>query len=156
MRKASVRDVKAIHRLLKKHSDRGELLPRPLSELYDQVRDFAVLEEENGGPLIGVCALHVCWEDLAEIRSLAVEERYQGQGIGTALVAEALAEARRLGVQRVFTLTYRPDFFAGHGFQVVDKASMPQKIWADCIRCVKFPDCDEIAMLKILGQEESK
>ena len=76
--------------------------------------------------------------------------------MGTALVAEALAEARRIGVQRVFTLTYRPDFFTEHGFQIVDKASMPQKIWADCIKCVKFPDCDEIAMLKILGQEESK
>lgn len=152
IRKATVEDVKAIHRLLKKHADRGELLPRSLSDLYDDVRDFSVFEEKSNGPLIGVCALHVCWEDLAEIRSLAVDERHQGRGIGSALVAEALAETHNLGIKRVFTLTYRPDFFTRHGFHIVDKATLPQKIWAECVKCVKFPDCDEIAMLKFLGE----
>jgi len=156
IRKATVDDVKAIHRLLRKHADRGELLPRSLSDLYDNVRDFNLFEEERGGPLIGCCALHVCWEDLAEIRSLSVDERYQRQRIGSALVAEALAEARNLGIRRVFTLTYLPDFFARHGFHIVDKGSLPQKVWTECIKCVKFPDCDEIAMLKFLEQQESK
>ncbi len=153
IRKATVHDVKAIQHLLKKYADRGELLPRSLSDLYDDLRDFNVCEQESGGPIIGVCALHVCWEDLAEIRSLAVDERYQGQGIGSDLVAEALAETRNLGIRRVFTLTYQPDFFARHGFHIVDKASLPHKIWAECVKCVKFPDCDEIAMLKLLDTE---
>ena len=148
IRKATVRDVQAIHRLLKKHADRGELLPRALSDLYDDVRDFSVFEKERGGSIIGVCALHVCWEDLAEVRSLAVCRQYQGKGIGSRLVTAALAEAQDLGIRRVFTLTYRPDFFNKHGFKIVDKATLPQKIWAECIKCVKFPDCDEIAMLK--------
>ena len=150
IRKATVRDVKAIHSLLKKHADRGELLPRALSDLYDDVRDFSVFEEKEGGFIIGTCALHVCWEDLAEVRSLAVRRRYQGKGIGSMLVTAALAEARDLQVTRIFTLTYRPDFFNKHGFKIVDKATLPQKIWAECIKCVKFPDCDEIAMLKPL------
>lgn len=151
IRKTTTIDVKAIHRLLKKHSDRGELLPRALSDLYDDVRDFNVFEEKGSGSIIGACALHVCWEDLAEIRSLAVCERYQRKGIGSALVTTALAEAKDLGIKRVFTLTYRPEFFNKHGFKIVDKATLPQKIWAECIKCVKFPDCDEIAMLKLLS-----
>jgi amino-acid N-acetyltransferase len=152
IRKATVRDVKAIHRLLKKHADRGELLPRALSDLYDCLRDFSVFEEKSGGSFIGVCALHVCWEDLAEIRSLAVREQYQREGIGSALVTAAMAEAQDLGIRRVFTLTYRPDFFNKHGFKIVDKTTLPQKIWAECVKCVKFPDCDEIAMLKQLSE----
>ncbi len=151
IRKTTTIDVKAIHRLLKKHSDRGELLPRALSDLYDDVRDFNVFEEKGSGSIIGACALHVFWEDLAEIRSLAVCERYQRKGIGSALVTTALAEAKDLGIKRVFTLTYRPEFFNKHGFKIVDKATLPQKIWAECIKCVKFPDCDEIAMLKLLS-----
>ena len=153
IRKATVGDVNTIHRLLKEHADRGELLPRALSDLYDDIRDFSVFDKEGEGPVIGVCALHVCWEDLAEIRSLAVPEPYQGRGIGSALVGAALAEAGGLGITRVFTLTYRPDFFKKHGFEIVDKSNLPQKIWAECIKCVKFPDCDEIAMLKSLDQE---
>ncbi len=156
IRKADIYDVKAVQGLMKKYADRGQLLPRSLSELYDFVRDLTVFEEKDGGSIIGVCALHVCWEDLAEIRSLAVDEPYQGRGIGSALVTEALAEARGLGIRRAFVLTYQPDFFAKHGFQAVDKASLPHKIWADCVKCVKFPDCDEIAMLKLLDQEESR
>jgi amino-acid N-acetyltransferase len=153
IRKATVTDVEAIHRLLKQHAERGELLPRALSDLYDAVRDFNVFEPKSGGSIAGVCALHVCWEDLAEIRSLAVEEPYQGEGVGSTLVKAALAEGRDLGIKRVFTLTYKPDFFNKHGFEVVDKATLPQKVWAECIRCVKFPDCDEIAMLKHLDAE---
>ena len=150
IRKATVRDVGGIHRLLKRHAERGELLPRALSDLYDDVRDFSVFEPKDGDAIAGTCALHVCWEDLAEIRSLAVSEPHQGEGVGSALVKAALAEAEVLGIKRVFTLTYQPIFFKKHGFEVVDKAALPQKIWAECIKCVKFPDCDEIALLKHL------
>jgi len=150
IRKATVQDVPAIYQLLKRYADRGELLARSLSDLYDAVRDFSVFMEKAGAPIIGICALHVCWEDLAEIRSLAVDEGHQRRGIGSALVAEALAEAPQLGIRRVFTLTYRPDFFDKHGFHVIDKSSLPHKVWAECVRCVKFPNCDETAMLRIL------
>jgi amino-acid N-acetyltransferase len=156
IRKATVHDVRSIQQLLNKHAERGELLPRSLSDLYDHLRDFSVYEEKRGGPIIGICALHVCWEDLAELRSLAVDEPYQGRGIGHGLITEALAEAPELGVRRVFTLTYQTDFFAAHGFDVVDKASLPQKIWADCMKCVKFPECDEIAMLRLLAEDQPK
>jgi amino-acid N-acetyltransferase len=151
IRKATVGDVNTIHGLLKKHAERGELLPRALSDLYDDVRDFSVFEEETGGTVVGICALHVCWEDLAEIRSLAVSEPRQGEGMGSALVQAALAEARGLGIKRVFTLTYQPEFFKKYGFDIVDKSELPQKVWAECIKCVKFPDCDEISMIKHLA-----
>lgn len=156
IRKATIHDVKAIHHLLREFADQGKLLPRALSDLYDCIRDFTVFEEKEGSSLLGICALHISWEDLAEIRSLAVRKPYQRQGIGAMLVSEALNEALGLGIKRVFTLTYEPGFFSKHGFQVIDKASLPQKIWADCIKCVKFPDCDEIAMLKSLADKIDK
>jgi len=152
IRKATIHDVRKIHALLAIHAERGELLPRPLSDLYDYLRDFSIFERDDN-VLAGVCALHVCWEDLAEIRSLAVPREYQKQGIGSALIANALAEALELGTRRVFALTYQPGFFARHGFETIHKEALPQKIWADCIRCVKFPNCDETAMLKILDRQ---
>jgi amino-acid N-acetyltransferase len=156
IRKATIHDVKEIHALLAIHAERGELLPRPLSDLYDYLRDFSIFETDHGGHLAGVCALHVCWEELAEIRSLAVFPQHQKQGIGSALIANALAEARELGTSRVFALTYQPGFFSRHGFETIDKDLLPRKIWADCIKCVKFPNCDEIAVLKILDHREGK
>lgn len=156
IRKATVRDVKAIHGLLKEHADQGELLPRPLSEIYDSLRDFSVFEEKSDGCLSGICALHICWEDLAEVRSLVVKEEFRRRGIGSALVSAAIAEARGFGIGRVFALTYRQDFFGQQGFEIIDKGLLPQKIWTDCLKCVKFPDCDETAMLKVLEKEEHK
>jgi amino-acid N-acetyltransferase len=153
IRKATVKDVQAIHKLLIRFADRGELLPRALSDLYDDLRDFSVYQDKDGGFILGACALHVCWEDLAEVRSLAVSEEYQREGIGSALVNAALAEAEEIGIKRVFTLTYRPEFFEKHGFAIVDKSTLPQKVWTECIKCVKFPDCDEIAMLKVLIED---
>jgi len=150
IRKANIEDIKTIHAMLKYHADKGELLARPLSLLYDHVRDFSVFVDPDTQRITGCCALQFCWEDLAEIRSLAVDELKQGQGIGQQLVETAFAEAQRFKIKKLFTLTYKPNFFKQFGFTVIDRAELPLKIWADCIHCVKFPDCDEIAMLKEL------
>lgn len=145
IRKAAIKDVRAIYQLLKTYGDRGELLPRPLSKLYDHLRDFWVYEI-SAGTVIGCCALQFCWEDLAEIRSLAVLPDYANKGIGSELVLEALNEAMIYNMSEVFTLTYRPGFFERLGFCRIDIAELPLKVWSDCLPCVKFPDCDEIAM----------
>jgi len=151
LRKAEIRDVKPIHRLLYAYADRGLLLARSLSELYDHLRDFFVLEQPGRGEwLIGACALGICWDDLAEVRSLAVAENAQGRGHGSRLVTACLEEARSLGIDQVFALTYVDAFFSGLGFAVVEKSVLPHKVWADCLKCPKFPDCDETAMIKTL------
>lgn len=146
--KATIEDVRTIHKLLQIYGSQGELLPRPLSKLYDHVRDFWVYEEN--GAAVGCCALQFHWDDLAEIRSLAVHPDYVKQKIGTALTRQALEDARAFDIPSVFTLTYRPGFFEQFGFRQIDRSDLPLKIWADCIACVKFPDCDEIAMIKEL------
>ena len=148
IRKARVSDVKTLHKLLSKFSDRGEILPRSLSEIYDQLRDYYVFSHGNQGVIVGTCAIHVCWEDLAEIRSLAVDEGFALRGIGKALVECCIAEAEGLGISRIFVLTYKTQFFEKMGLHLIDKSKLPHKIWADCVKCVKFPDCDETAMIK--------
>ena len=148
IRKAVIGDVTSIHRLLNDYADQGLLLPRPLSELYDHLRDHFVVEDnQTGRPLIGVSALGITWEDLAEIRSLAVSEDHRGQGLGSRLVETCLEEARVLGLKRVFVLSYVPELFIKMGFKEVEKSVLPHKIWADCLRCPKFPDCDETALM---------
>lgn len=145
IRKAKISDVKDIQKLLTNYASRGEMLSRSLSELYDSLRDFYIVEED--GIILGTSALHIVWEDLAEVRSVAVAEGVGRRGIGTQVVSACLEEARVLGLKRLFCLTYKPDFFAKFGFVVVDKSELPHKVWGDCIKCVKFPDCDEIAMI---------
>jgi amino-acid N-acetyltransferase len=148
IRKATIKDIKAIHALLHQYGREGQLLPRPLSVLYDHVRDFTVYVDNKDGGVLGCCALQFCWDDLAEIRSLAVHPEHVGKGIGSKLVEHALSDAKSFGIQKVFALTYRPSFFNRFGFQQIDRSELPIKIWADCIACIKFPDCDEIAMMK--------
>ena len=148
IRKAKASDVKGIQQLIKLYSTRGDMLPRSLSELYDHLRDFYVSIRK--GEVIGICALHVCWEDLAEIRSLAVKEEARNKGLGAKLVKSCMDESKALGVKRIFALTYRPNFFEKLGFKKVDKSVLPHKIWTDCLKCVKFPDCDEVAVVKEL------
>jgi amino-acid N-acetyltransferase len=145
IRKAAITDVKDIQKLVNEFARREEMIPRSINELYENLRDFFVAEED--GAITGVCALHVLWDDLAEIRSLAVHKESQGTGIGSRLVRRCLADAKKLGISRVFALTYRPTFFRQIGFTDIDKASLPQKIWGDCIRCPKFPECDEHALI---------
>jgi len=145
LRKAQISDVKEIQKLLTHFASRGDMLSRSLSELYEAVRDFYIIEED--GKLLGVSALHIVWEDLAEIRSVAVSEDAGRKGVGSRVVQACIDEARELGLKRLFCLTYKPDFFSRFGFRVVDKSELPHKVWGDCIKCVKFPDCDEIAMI---------
>lgn len=147
IRKAKINDIKTIHRLLNEYGKKGELLPRPLSELYDHLRDFSVCDDQEN-KVLGCCALQFCWEDLAEIRSLAVYPEHTGKNIGSILTEAALSEAKSYNIKKVFTLTYRPEFFKKHGFVEIDRSKLPLKIWGDCLMCIKFPDCDEIAMMK--------
>ena len=145
IRKAQIADVKDIQKLLMTFANRGDMLSRSLSELYESLRDFYVVEE--GGVLLGAAALHIVWDELAEVRSVAVTEDAGRKGIGSRLVQACIAEAHEIGLKRIFCLTYKPDFFAKHGFRLVDKAELPHKVWGDCIKCPKFPDCDENAMI---------
>lgn len=148
IRKAKISDVKAMQSLVNHYAESGQMLPRTLNELYEDLRDFHVFEES--GSLIGVCALHVSWDGLAEIRSLAVRQDRIKSGIGTALVRQCLAEAAQLQAERVFVLTYQAGFFKKLGFTDVEKKELPHKIWTDCLNCVKFPDCDESALIIIV------
>jgi len=146
LKKATIADVKEIHSILSLYAQRGLLLGRSMSDLYDQIRDFFVARNSNDSIIIGTCSLHICWEDIAEIRSLAVKEKYMHKGIGKKLVDACIAEAKYLGLKKVFVLTYVPDFFKALGFQKVDKSVLPHKVWGDCVKCIKFPDCDEEAL----------
>ncbi len=145
IRKAKIPDLKDVQRLVNEFARREEMIPRSINELYENIRDFFVAEESDR--LCGACALHILWEDLAEVRSLAVRKEYQRRGIGRRLVKKCLAEAKAMGIQRVFVLTYQSDFFRKLGFLDIDKSTLPQKIWGDCIRCPKFPECDETALI---------
>lgn len=144
IRKATIADVKAIHKLLMNYASAGMMLSRSLSDLYEAIRDFYVWEES--GEVVGTVCLHICWEDLAEVRSLAVDNAHEGRGIGRKLVESCLVEARQLGLKRIFALTYQETFFEKMGFKIIEKSELPHKIWGDCIKCPKFPECDEIAM----------
>ena len=147
IRKARLRDIRDIHRLIVHFAKIGQVIPRPLGELYECVREFYVYEVPGKDLIAGACGLHIVWEDLGEIRSLVVSEEYQREGIGADLVRACLAEARELGLSRVFVLTVVPEFFEKLGFRGIEKGELPHKVWADCVRCPKFPDCDEVALI---------
>ncbi len=154
IRKARIDDIKAIHRLINDFAKKGEMIPRSLNDLYENIRDIVVCEE--GREIKGACALHILWEDLAEIRSLSVKEASQGSGIGKKLVSRCVKEAERLGIRRIFALTYHADFFKKIGFSEIDKSELPQKIWGECLRCPKFPECDETAVILLLRKKAVK
>lgn len=148
IRKATIADVKTIHKLLMEYARDGLMLSRSLADIYEALRDFYVFEQD--GVVAGTVCLHICWEDLAEVRSLAVDHVFEGKGIGRQLVEICLDEARQLGLKRVFALTYKQAFFEKLGFHVIEKSELPHKVWGDCLKCAKFPDCDEIAMIRVL------
>ena len=148
IRKAKIKDIKAIYELINLFAKDDLMLPRSINDLYDNLRDFFVYED--GGAIFGCCALHICWEDLAEVRSLAVSTNQQRKGIGKQLVKACLDEAKELDVKKIFTLTYVPEYFQKMGFIRVNKSYLPRKVWGECISCVKFPDCSEVPMIKEL------
>jgi amino-acid N-acetyltransferase len=150
IRKARMGDVKAIQKLIAEYARKGDMLPRSLSEIYENLRDYFVYIEA-GGEVIGSAAIHIMWEDLAEVRSLAVRDGHMRKGVGTQLVEACISEAIVLGIARIFALTYKPEFFEKLGFVRVDKSELPQKIWTDCLKCSKFPDCDEVALVSDLS-----
>ena len=149
--KANIGEVPRIHKLVNSFAGRGEMLARPLSEIYENIRDFVVVRK--GKRIVGCAALHVLWSDLAEIKSVAVDEEMQRQGVGNKLVTACLQDAADLGIETVFCLTYKPKFFEQLGLKEVEKMTLPQKIWTECYRCSKFPNCDETAMtIKIVNK----
>jgi len=150
IRKARIEDIKQIQSLINFFADKDLMLPRSLNELYDSLRDFWVYEENK--KIIGCVALHISWEDLAEIKSLAVHNSAQNKGIGTELVSACVKEARELGAKRVFVLTYHFKYFSKLGFKRVKHTDLPHKIWAECINCPKFPNCQEIALIKNIAK----
>lgn len=147
--KAGIGDATDIFELMSQYTKCGILLPRNLSEIYRNIRDFFVFRDEDG--IAGCASLQIVWNDLAEIKSLAVHSDKWKQGIGSGLVSACLAEARELKVPTVFVLTREAKFFSSFGFERIDKAELPQKIWSDCVVCPKFPDCDEEALRMITG-----
>ncbi|MGB9766158.1 MAG: N-acetyltransferase [Sulfurihydrogenibium sp.] len=152
LRKAKVKDANEIFKILQHYALKEVLLPRSLNSIYENIRDFYVCEVED--KIVGVGSLHVYWEDLAEIKSLAVLEDYQNYGIGSKIVKACLEEAKELGIKKVFALTYVPTFFEKLGFKITDKSNFPQKVWTECIHCVKFNDCKEVPVVIELENQE--
>ena len=143
--KARINDVPQMHQLINYFAGRDEMLARSLSEIYENIRDYFVARQ--GERVVACAALHVSWADLVEVKSLAVAEDSQRQGIGARLVEACLKEAKGLGIPTVFCLTYQPAFFEKFGFSQLDKMELPRKVWTECYRCPKFPDCDEVALI---------
>jgi len=148
IRQAVMSDVKSIQKLVNSYAKQGEMLQLSLNEIYEKIFEFVVWEEE--GLIRGCCALHPAWEDLAEIRSLAVDSTFHKKGVGKNLVEYCINRASEFGIKNIFALTYKPEFFKKLGFDEISKDQLPKKIWSDCLKCPMFPDCDEIAMMKRL------
>lgn len=148
LRKARIGDVKTIHRMINTSASREEMLRRSLMDIYGSLRDFFVYYEEEQQQILGICAMNIIWENLAEIRSLYVEEQHRGKGIARNLVEACISEGITLELYRIFTLTNKEEFFCHLGFKVVDRSSLSEKVWSDCFHCSKYPDyCDEVAMI---------
>ncbi len=148
LRKARVGDVAQIRQLINVYAQQEVMLPRAIGELYENIRDFFVIEKEDR--IIACGALHVTWEEYGEILSLAVSTAETRKGHGSRIIEACLKEAPELGIKHLVTLTYAQEFFEHHGFNVVDKSTLPHKLWSMCVNCPRFPDCDEIAMIKEL------
>ncbi len=148
IRNATIHDVPRMQAVINSHAELGKMLFKSYAQLYENLRDFAVFEAE--GEIIGCAGLAIIWADLAEVRSLAVDERFRGRGIGTRLVQWCIEEGRRLGIRKIMSLTYEKHFFEKLGFEVVEKETLPLKVWSDCVKCPKNDNCDEIAMVRVL------
>jgi len=143
--KAKIGDVPQIHKLVNSFAGKGQMLARPLSEIYENLRDYFVVKKDKN--VIACVSLHISWSDLAEVKALAVSSRNQKKGLGAQLVTACIEEAKLLDIPVVFCLTYQPVFFGKQGFIEVDKMKLPKKVWTECFHCPKFPDCEETAMV---------
>lgn len=148
LRPARLTDVPRVQAIINSHAELGKMLFKSYAQLYESIRDFAVYEE--GGEVLGCVAVGIIWADMAEVRSLAVDSSAIGRGIGKKLVEWCLADARRMGIRKLMSLTYEQRFFEKLGFVVVQKETLPLKVWSDCVRCPKNLHCDEIAMVREL------
>lgn len=144
-RKADIADVEHIHKLINGFAAEDLMLPRSLGEIYENVRDYSVCAED--GAITGCAALHIYWKDLAEIRSVAVNKAAQKRGVASKLTEICIDEGRLLGIRKLFVLTYVPQLFINYGFRAIVKEELPHKIWTECVRCHKFTDCTEDALL---------
>ncbi len=153
IRPAKVSDVKEIHKLVEFYANNKEMLHRSLNSIYENIQEYVVVEDEEG-KIAGCGALHVAWEDLAEIKALAVAEKYKKLGIGKMIVQQLQKNAEALGVHKVFALSFKPEFFIKLGYKVIPKETLPHKIWSECINCHLFPDCGEVPLLLPLDQKE--
>ncbi|MHC4911596.1 MAG: N-acetyltransferase [Planctomycetota bacterium] len=151
VRNAKITDAKAICSLIRNYAERDRMLPRSMADIYENLHAFTIAE--LNGNVVGCCALAIIWADLAEIKSLAVDEAKKGSGIGKMLVNTAVEQARQLGLARVFALTLNPDFFEKLGFHIIEKDSLPMKVWKDCAKCPKQQNCDEIAVINTLSSQ---
>ncbi|MFP4106254.1 MAG: N-acetyltransferase [Phycisphaerae bacterium] len=149
IRSSRVTDAQTICDLVNHYAERGLMLHLSLQDVYESLREFQVVEDD--GEILGCVAVDIFWADLAEVRSLAVSDKCRGKGIGSRLVGSAIADARQLGVKTLFTLTYEQKFFERQGFEVIDRHSLPEKVWRACLNCPKVDACDEIAMLRKIG-----
>ncbi|GHT05705.1 acetyltransferase [Endomicrobiia bacterium] len=145
IRSARVMDVKEIHKLVEYHANNKEMLHRSLSAIYENIQEFVVLESEDN--IVGCGALHVSWENLAEIKALAVSDKYKGQGFGRKIVKILQDNAKNLGVSRIFALSFKPKFFIKLGYKIIPKETLPHKIWSECINCHLFSECGEVPLL---------
>jgi amino-acid N-acetyltransferase len=148
IRPARVTDVKEIHKLVEYHANNKEMLHRSLSAIYENIQEFVVLEDED--KIVGCGALYVSWENLAEIKALAVSDKYKGQGFGRKIVEMLQDNAKNLGVSRVFALSFKPEFFIKLGYKIIHKETLPHKIWSECINCHLFSECGEVPLLIML------
>ncbi|MBI5417364.1 N-acetyltransferase [Candidatus Poribacteria bacterium] len=153
IRKAKVEDVQAIQNLINFYAKKNKMLSRSLSELYENIRDFFVYEKNN--EILGVCALHPSWENLAELKSLAVKKEAQKTGIGEELLKACLFDAYNLGIKNIFVLTYKTNFFKKRGFSIIEKSELPHKVWNECIKCILFPNCNEVPLKIELKSKDS-
>ena len=151
VRSAKIADAKAIYSLINSYAERDKMLFRSMADIYENLQSFTIAELD--GKVVGCCALQIIWSDLAEIKSLAVDEANTGTGVGKMLVTTAIEQAHQLGLTRIFALTLNPDFFEKLGFKVIEKDSLPMKVWSDCAKCPKQQNCDEIAVIKKLKAE---
>jgi len=151
---AKVSDVKQIHKLFEFYANNKEMLHRSLNAIYENIQEYMVAEEN--GVIIGCGALHVSWDNLAEIKALAIAKDYAGKGIGRKIVSVLEKNALKLDVSKTFALSFKPGFFQKVGYEVISKEILPQKIWSECINCHLFPDCGEVPLLKDLKKSKKK